>query len=53
MSGLRPAILFGHGNPVNAVGGNAWTEGWQRSVCHIDVKTLESVAQGIPRLLLS
>lgn len=24
-----PAIFFGHGNPMNAVGSNAWTEGWR------------------------
>ena len=25
-----PAIFFGHGSPMNAVMGNAWTEGWRR-----------------------
>jgi 4,5-DOPA dioxygenase extradiol len=25
-----PAIFFGHGNPMNAIGSNAWTEGWRR-----------------------
>jgi 4,5-DOPA dioxygenase extradiol len=25
-----PAIFFGHGNPMNAVSGNAWTEAWRR-----------------------
>lgn len=29
-AGTMPAIFFGHGNPMNAVGSNAWTEGWQR-----------------------
>jgi 4,5-DOPA dioxygenase extradiol len=24
-----PAIFFGHGNPMNAVSSNAWTEGWR------------------------
>src|ERR1041384_1151831 len=24
-----PAIFFGHGNPMNAVQRNAWTEGWK------------------------
>jgi len=24
-----PAIFFGHGNPMNAVGANAWTEAWR------------------------
>jgi 4,5-DOPA dioxygenase extradiol len=24
-----PAIFFGHGNPMNAVASNAWTEGWR------------------------
>jgi 4,5-DOPA dioxygenase extradiol len=23
-----PAVFFGHGNPLNALGRNAWTEGW-------------------------
>src|ERR1044072_1649435 len=23
-----PAIFFGHGNPMNALQSNAWTEGW-------------------------
>src|ERR1051325_1889883 len=23
-----PAIFFGHGNPMNALASNAWTEGW-------------------------
>jgi aromatic ring-opening dioxygenase catalytic subunit (LigB family) len=23
-----PAIFFGHGNPMNALTRNAWTEGW-------------------------
>ena len=23
-----PAILFGHGNPMNALASNPWTEGW-------------------------
>lgn len=25
-----PAVFFGHGNPMNAVGSNAWTDGWRR-----------------------
>ena len=25
-----PAVFFGHGNPMNAIGTNAWTEGWRR-----------------------
>ena len=25
-----PAIFFGHGNPMNALGNNAWTEAWRR-----------------------
>lgn len=25
---LTPAIFFGHGNPMNALDDNAWTEGW-------------------------
>lgn len=25
---VMPAIFFGHGNPMNALGQNAWTDGW-------------------------
>jgi 4,5-DOPA dioxygenase extradiol len=25
---LTPAIFFGHGNPMNATGQNAYTDGW-------------------------
>jgi 4,5-DOPA dioxygenase extradiol len=25
---LTPAIFFGHGNPMNALASNAWTNGW-------------------------
>jgi 4,5-DOPA dioxygenase extradiol len=25
----RPTIFFGHGNPMNALNQNAWTEGWR------------------------
>jgi 4,5-DOPA dioxygenase extradiol len=28
MADLMPAIFFGHGNPMNALQSNAWTEGW-------------------------
>jgi len=28
MSTLMPAVFFGHGNPLNALQSNAWTEGW-------------------------
>jgi len=28
MSDRMPAIFFGHGNPMNALYRNAWTEGW-------------------------
>ncbi len=30
MSELLPAIFFGHGNPMNAVLHNSYTDGWQR-----------------------
>jgi 4,5-DOPA dioxygenase extradiol len=25
---VMPAVFFGHGNPMNALGRNAWTDGW-------------------------
>jgi len=28
MTRLTPAIFFGHGNPMNAIGHNAYTDGW-------------------------
>jgi 4,5-DOPA dioxygenase extradiol len=28
MSDLMPAIFFGHGNPMNALSKNVYTEGW-------------------------
>ena len=28
MSDRMPAIFFGHGNPLNALASNAWTDGW-------------------------
>src|SRR4051794_23011292 len=28
MAEPMPAIFFGHGNPMNAVQSNAWTEAW-------------------------
>lgn len=28
MSEAMPAIFFGHGNPMNALSRNAWTDGW-------------------------
>jgi 4,5-DOPA dioxygenase extradiol len=29
MSEILPAIFFGHGNPMNALMNNLYTEGWQ------------------------
>jgi 4,5-DOPA dioxygenase extradiol len=29
MPDRMPAIFFGHGNPMNAIQSNAWTEGWR------------------------
>ncbi len=30
MAKLMPAIFFGHGNPMNAISSNAYTEAWRR-----------------------
>src|SRR6516165_2998814 len=30
MAGILPTIFFGHGNPMNALLNNAYTEGWRR-----------------------
>jgi 4,5-DOPA dioxygenase extradiol len=30
-----PAVFVGHGNPMNALARNAWTEGWQRLAASI------------------
>jgi hypothetical protein len=30
MANVLPAIFFGHGNPMNAVSNNGYTEAWQR-----------------------
>ena len=30
MATTLPALFFGHGNPMNAVANNAWTEAWRR-----------------------
>ncbi|MEI8032303.1 MAG: 4,5-DOPA dioxygenase extradiol [Chlorobiaceae bacterium] len=30
MGTVMPAVFFGHGNPMNAIGSNAYTEGWRR-----------------------
>ena len=37
MTGLMPAIFFGHGNPMNAVSKNVYADGW------------ESIGKSIPR----
>ena len=30
MTDMMPAIFFGHGNPLNALGNNSYTQGWRR-----------------------
>ncbi|HEY7511661.1 MAG TPA: 4,5-DOPA dioxygenase extradiol [Vicinamibacteria bacterium] len=30
MATPMPAVFFGHGNPMNAIQQNAWTEGWRK-----------------------
>jgi 4,5-DOPA dioxygenase extradiol len=30
MGDILPAIFFGHGNPMNALSTNPYTEGWRR-----------------------
>jgi 4,5-DOPA dioxygenase extradiol len=30
MARILPAIFFGHGNPMNAVASNGYTEAWRR-----------------------
>ena len=35
MAKPMPAIFFGHGNPLNALSHNAWTEGWASIGKHI------------------
>ena len=30
MASILPAIFFGHGNPMNAVLNNTYTDGWRR-----------------------
>ena len=30
MTTLTPAIFFGHGNPMNAVSSNPYTDAWRR-----------------------
>ncbi|MGD9729645.1 MAG: 4,5-DOPA dioxygenase extradiol [Nitrospiraceae bacterium] len=34
MAELMPAIFFGHGNPMNAVQTNGYTEGWRHIAAH-------------------
>jgi 4,5-DOPA dioxygenase extradiol len=34
MSSILPAIFFGHGNPMNALMNNSYTEGWRRIGAH-------------------
>jgi len=40
MSGVMPAIFFGHGNPMNALLENSYTQGWQ----HIGQQTTKQKA---------
>ena len=35
MAKPMPAIFFGHGNPMNALSHNAWTESWATIGKHI------------------
>ena len=42
MTKLTPAIFFGHGNPMNAIGQNAYTDGWSRD------RTDHASAEGHP-----
>jgi 4,5-DOPA dioxygenase extradiol len=37
MADIMPAVFFGHGNPLNALKSNAWTQGWA------------AIGRGIPR----
>jgi 4,5-DOPA dioxygenase extradiol len=30
MPAIMPAVFFGHGNPMNALTNNSYTEGWRR-----------------------
>jgi 4,5-DOPA dioxygenase extradiol len=30
MAGMLPAIFFGHGNPMNAIRNNGYTEAWRQ-----------------------
>ena len=49
MAQLLPAIFFGHGNPMNAVRSNTYTEGWRR--IGIEIPGPQAIPVGIRALV--
>jgi 4,5-DOPA dioxygenase extradiol len=52
MSEMMPTIFIGHGNPMNAISKNAYTEGWAaigRSIPHPKALLAVSAHWYIPR----
>ncbi len=42
MANLMPSIFFGHGNPMNALSKNSFTDGWLRqSLDFLDVPAMQ------------